>query len=167
VIAPETSAPTVAVPTDRALAYLKWCPVVIWAVCAGGMWMGWLVARADELRSAKFTLLGGLPGWPVVWGVTLMTLGALSVTGRFAGARGQRILTVGSRSIRLDGNAVTALAMWGMSFWYAVFAASLILGTAAYGYAPYLTLAATHFFLGLLVYEAQGVRLPRSSVPRG
>jgi hypothetical protein len=96
-----------------------------------------------------------------------MTLGALSLVGRVVGTRGQRVVTVRRRSIRLDGNAVATLTMWGMSFWYAIFAASLILGTAAYGYAPYLTLASAHFFLGKLVYEAQGVRLHPPLVPRG
>jgi hypothetical protein len=148
-----TPTPVITISTERLVVYLKWCRAAVWALCGGGMWMGYLVSQASVLRSAKFTLLGGIAGWPEVWGYTLMTLGILSLGGRLIGPR-----ALWAGLVRIDGNAVAAVAMLGMSFWYAVFASSLILGTAEYGYAPYLTLAALHTVFAILVYRTAGFR---------
>lgn len=144
--------PVIAVPVHRAVVYLAWCRAAVWTLCVGGLAMGYLVSRADTLRSARFTALGGLPGWPEVWGLTLMALGALSLIARFIGARGLR-------ARRLDGNLLAALSMIGMALWYTIFASSLILGTGQYGYAPYLTLAGLHFIFAVLVRQTNGLRI--------
>lgn len=147
------AAATIQITVERAVTYLKWCRASVWALCLGGMWMGFLVARADQLTGARFTALSGLPGWPDIWGLTLMVLGVVSLAGRVVGRRAVRY-----RAAKLDGNMIAAAAMFGMSLWYTVFASSLMLGTAQYGYAPYLTLACLHWLFAIMVYRTEGFR---------
>jgi hypothetical protein len=133
---------------------LTWSRACVWCLCAGGLTMGYFISQAHQIRSARFTALGGLPGWPEVWGYTLMALGAIALLGRMVGTRGVRI-----RAVKLfDGNDLAAVAMLGMAFWYTVFASSLILGTAEYGFIPYLTLAGLHMLLAVLVHRTDGLR---------
>jgi hypothetical protein len=156
VTAPNVTAAAIPISVDRVVTYLKWCRVAVWSLCAGGMWMGLLVSEADRLAGARFTALSGLPGWPETWGCTLMTLGAVSLASRLVGRRAVHV-----RAAKLDGNMVAAAAMFGMSMWYTIFAASLILGTAQYGYAPYLTLAGLHWVFAIMVYRTEGFRPSR------
>ena len=152
-----TQAATTTVAIDRAVTYISWCRAGVWGLCLGGFAMGGFIAHAEQIRSARFTVLGGLPGWPEVWGVTLMALGALALTGRMIG--GRRICCR-SRKVA-DGNDVAWAAMLGMALWYVVFASSLILGTAEYGFVPYLTIAFMHLVFGSLVRQTDGFRPSR------
>jgi hypothetical protein len=135
---------------EIARSYLAWCRFLVWVLCVGGAFMGWLVAQADRLSSARFTALSGLPGWPEIWGVVLMVLGGLSVLGRFVGGRG-------TRRVRAAGTRIAGWAMFGMAGWYTCFASSLVLGTAEYGYVAYYTLAGAHLAVAVLLLQTDGM----------
>lgn len=133
---------------DRSVTYPAMCRLLIYALCAGGLAMGIAVARAHSLKSADFTYLSSLPGWPEVWGFILAGLGIVSLVSRL----------VGDLTSHKFGNILASVAMLGMSFWYCIFAASLILGTAQYGQFPYLTLAAMHGGFSWLAWKTNGFR---------
>jgi hypothetical protein len=133
---------------DRAVTYPTFCRLLVYGLCLGGMAMGIAVARAHSLKNADFTYLSSLPGWPEVWGIILAVLGALSLLSRL----------IGDLTKHRIGNALASVAMVGMSCWYCIFAASLVLGTAQYGQYPYLTLAAMHGGFSVLVWRTNGFR---------
>lgn len=106
--------------------------------------MGFCVMRAESLKSANFTALSELPGWPETWGLALMVFGGTAVVGRYLMTRTR------------CGWVVATGGMVATSLWYAVFAASLLIGTAQYGYVPYIFISGVHMLLASFLVRTRG-----------